>query len=114
MRYRIHPFYLRRSFKTTLRLISFATAEASVDLFPSAWVDAPPGLKGEDGWSVQRPYRVILVLLIPAFGMLLVLSYLGAAVTNAKRAMFMHVRKPKRPDSGPSSGAGTGSAPPPP
>ena len=95
-------------------MISFATAEASVDLFPSAWVDAPPGLKGEDGWSVQRPYRVILVLLIPAFGMLLVLSYLGAAVTNAKRAMFMHVRKPKRPDGGPSSGAGTGSAPPPP
>ena len=46
VRYRIHPFYLRRSFKTTLRLISFATAEASVDLFPSAWVDAPPGLKG--------------------------------------------------------------------
>ena len=74
-------------------------------------VDAPPGLK-EDGWSVQRPYRVILVLLIPAFGMLLVLSYLGAAVTNAKRAMFMHVRKLNISDGGPSRG--TGSAPPPP
>ena len=105
IRYRIHPFYLRRSFKSTLRLVSFATAEASVDLFPSAWVDAPPGLKGEDGWSVQRPYRVILVLLIPAFAMLLILSYLGAAVTNAKRAMFMHVRKPVRPTGSPPSGA---------
>ena len=97
VRYRIHPFYLRRSFKTTLRLISFATAEASVDLYPNAWVDAPPGIKGDGGWSIQRPYRAIFVLLIPAFGMLIALSYLGAAATNAKRAMFMHVRKPPRP-----------------
>ena len=88
---------MTRSFKTTLKLVSFATGEASVELSPSAWVDAPPGLKGEGGWTVQRPFRAILVLLLPAFGMLLVLSYLGAAVTNAKRAMFMHVRKPVRP-----------------
>jgi hypothetical protein len=109
VRYRIHSFYLRRSFKTTLKLVSFATAEASVELSPSAWVDAPPGLKGEGGWSVQRPFRAILVLLLPAFGMLLVLSYLGAAVTNAKRAMFMHVRKPVHPGQ-----AAPQSPPPPP
>jgi len=96
-RYRVPPFYLRRSFRTTLRLISFATAEASVELFPSAWLDAPPGAKGDGGWTVQRPYRYILVLLMPAFGMLLLLSYLGAAAFHARRAMFMKVRQPRPP-----------------
>lgn len=96
-RYRIHPYYLRRSFRTTLRLISFATAEASVEIYPSAWLDAPPGEKGEGGWTVQRPYRFIMVLLAPAFGMLLLLSYMGAAVFNAKRSMFMRVRQPRAP-----------------
>ena len=98
-RYRIHPHYLRRSFRTTLRLISFATAEASVEIFPSAWLDAPPGEKGEGGWTVQRPYRFIMVLLLPAFGVLLLLSFMGAAVFNAKRAMFMRVRRPHAPSS---------------
>ena len=96
-RYRIHQHYLRRSFRTTLRLISFATAEASVEIFPSAWLDAPPGKKGEGGWTIQRPYRFIMVLLLPALGCLLILSYLGAATFNAKRAMFMRVRRPQAP-----------------
>jgi hypothetical protein len=96
-RYRTHPHHLRRSFKTTLRLVSFATAEASVVLTPSAWLDAPPGEKGEGGWTVQRPYRYIFVLLMPAFGMLLLLSYLGAAAFHARRAMFMRVRQPRPP-----------------
>jgi len=96
-RYRIHPYYLRRSFHTTLFLESFATAEASVELFPSAWLDAPPGVKGEGGWTDQRPFRAILVLLMPLFGLLLLLSYLGAAVYHAKRAMFMRVRQPRAP-----------------
>ena len=84
-------------------LISFATAEASVEIFPSAWLDAPPGEKGEGGWTVQRPYRFIMVLLLPAFGCLLILSYLGAATFNAKRAMFMRVRRPQAPASGGST-----------
>ena len=96
-RYRIHPWYLRRSFRTTLRLISFATAEASVEIYPSAWLDAPPGKKEEGVWTTQRPYRFITVLLLPAFGLLLLLSYLGAATFNAKRAMFMRVRRPQAP-----------------
>ncbi len=96
-RYRIHPFYLRRSFRTTLRLVSFATAEASVELFPSAWLDAPPGVKGEGGWTMQRPFRAIFVVLVLLFGLLLFLSYLGAATFHAKRAMFMRVRQPKEP-----------------
>jgi hypothetical protein len=40
-----------------------------------------------------------MVLLLPAFGVLLLLSYLGAAVFNAKRAMFMRVRRPRAPST---------------
>ena len=94
-RYRIHPYYLRRSFKTTLRLVSFATAEASVEIHPSAWLDAPPGVKGEGGWTERRPFQSIFVLLLPVLGLLFSLSYLGAATYHAKRAMFMRVRRPK-------------------
>ncbi len=111
-RYRTHPFHLRRSFRTTLRLISFATAEASVVLTPSAWLDAPPGVKGEQGWTEQRPYRYIFVLLMPAFGMLLLLSYLGAATFHARRAMFMKVRQPRPPT--PAEHADSAPDPPPP
>ena len=97
VRYQVDPFYLRRNFRTTLRLVSFATGEASIEIFPSAWLDAPPGARTADGWSQQRPYRSILILLIPMLGLLLTLSTAGAAVYHAKRAMFMRVRQPKKP-----------------
>ncbi len=96
-RYRVDPFYLRRSFRTTLLLSSFATGEASVDIYPSAWLDAPPGERTQGGWSQQRPYRAMLILLIPLMGLLLTLSTAGAAVYHAKRAMFMGVRRKKGP-----------------
>ncbi|MAY81657.1 MAG: hypothetical protein CL930_12840 [Deltaproteobacteria bacterium] len=98
-RYRIDPYYLRRKFKTTLRLVSFATAEASVVIHPNAWLDAPPGMRDEQGWTIQRPYTFMLVVLVPAFGLLLWLSYMGGAVFNAKRAMFMRVRRPRGSNS---------------
>jgi hypothetical protein len=110
-RYRIDPFYLRRKFKTTLRLVSFATAEASVVIHPNAWLDAPPGMRDERGWTIQRPYTFMLVVLVPAFGLLLWLSYLGGAVFNAKRAMFMRVRRPQGPNP-PASAAPPGPPPP--
>ena len=97
VRYRVDPFYLRRNFRTTLRLISFATGEASIEIFPSAWLDAPPGKRGAGGWSEQRPFRSILVVLLPLLGLLLTLSTAGAAVYHAKRAMFLRVRRPKKP-----------------
>jgi hypothetical protein len=80
-------------------LVSFATAEASVELFPSAWLDAPPGVKSEGGWTIQRPFRAIFILLVPLFGLLLFLSYIGAAAFHAKRAMFMRVRQPRSPQT---------------
>jgi len=96
-RYRVPSFYLRRSFRTTLRLVSFATGEASVEIHPSAWLDAPPGERVQGGWSRQRPFRAILLVLLPILGLLLTMSTAGAAAYHAKRAMFMRVRRPKGP-----------------
>lgn len=108
-RYRIDPFYLRRAFRVRLRLLSFAAAEASVMLYPSAWLDAPPGVRGADGWHVPQSYRHTATLVMPALGLLGFLSYLGAAGFNTRRALFRRGSAP--PPAGPSAPP-PGSAPP--
>lgn len=87
-KYRVDPFYLRRAFSVRLRLLSFAASEASVMLYPSAWMDAPPGIRGADGWRVPQTYRHTATLVMPALGLLGFLSYLGAAGFNTRRAIF--------------------------
>jgi hypothetical protein len=94
LQYRVPPFYLRRAFSTKLRLVSFATAEASVEIQPSAWLDAPPGKRLADGWSERRPFRYTAVVLMPFFGLMLSLSFVGAAVFNTRRALFGRSRPP--------------------
>ncbi|MDP6933152.1 MAG: VWA domain-containing protein [Myxococcota bacterium] len=114
-RYRLDPHYLRRSFGTTLRLIAFARAEASVRIHPSAWLDGPPGRRGADGWSMQRPIRHTWAVLMPILGVLLGASVVGASMFNVHRVITRSGRAPPR------SAATTvapppapGSAPPPP
>jgi len=92
-RYRIDPFYLRRSFTTRLRLRSYYTGEASLKLHPSAWLDAPPGVAGEGGWTEPQTYRHTLVVLAPVIGLLIALGYLGAALFNTRRALFGRTRQ---------------------
>jgi hypothetical protein len=96
VRYRVDPFFLRRSFKTTLRLLSYADAEASVVIHPSAWLDAPPGEVGADGWTERRSYMHTAALAMPAMGMLLAASVVGAFLFNTRRALFGRIRPPKR------------------
>ena len=97
VRYRVDPHYLRRSFETRLRLLSFANAEASVRIFPSAWLDAPPGRVEADGRVVSTPFRHTATVLMPVFGLLLALGYVGAVSFNSSRILFGRARRPKAP-----------------
>jgi hypothetical protein len=104
LRYKTDPFYLRRSFRAGLRLTSFATAEASVMIHPSAWLDAPPGRLGEDGWTTPRSYVHTAVVVMPILGLLVTMGHLGAAGFNIRRALVTRARKPTKappPFSGP-------------
>ena len=107
VRYRVDPFYLRRSFRTALRLLSFAKAEANVKIYPSAWLDAPPGVEIEDDWHTQRTFRHTATVAVPVLGLGVSLIYLSAAIFNTRRALFRRGSKPAPRSSG-------GGAPPPP
>ncbi len=96
-RYRVPPFFLRRAFETRLELKSFATASAKVNIYPSAWLDAPPGITMADGWSFPSPYRQTLTVVLPVLGLLTLLSYLGAAWFNTRRVLFGRTRPPRPP-----------------
>ena len=93
LRYRVDPFYLRRSFTTKVRLNAFADAEASLLFEPSGWLDAPTGETGEDGWSQPAPFRRTAALVLPVIAALLGIGYGNAALYNAFRALFRRRRR---------------------
>jgi hypothetical protein len=97
VRYRLDPFYLRRSFETRLRLAAFAEAEASVRLHPSAWLDTPPGERAADGWSRRSSLARSAALVMPLLGLLVALSFLSPALLNARRIVFGRLRPPRAP-----------------
>ncbi len=92
VRYRVDPFYLRRAFRARMRLLTFASAESSVMVYPSAWLDAPPGVEAEDGWHRPRTYLHTATVAIPALGLVLAMTYLSAALFNTRRALFRRGR----------------------
>jgi hypothetical protein len=87
LRYRVDPFYLRRAFTSRLRLRAGTTAEVSVMIHPSAWLDAPPGTLGEDGWSKRRSFGHAAVVLIPVLSLLIAFGFLAPILHNVKRAV---------------------------
>ena len=97
VRYRVGFSNVRRSFITKLRLDAFATAESSVEIHPSAWLDAPPGTPIGEGWTMPTPYRHTLAVVLPSMGLLILLSYLGAAWFNTRRVIFGRMRPPSPP-----------------
>lgn len=88
LRYRVDPFYLRRAFTTRLRLRAGATAEVAVKIHPSAWLDAPPGVKGDDGWSRHRSFGQAAAVLIPLMSVFVGLGFLAPILFNIRRAVF--------------------------
>ncbi len=96
-RYKIDPFFLRRSFETKLRLSTLLRSEAAIKIHPSGWLDAPPGVPGPQGWTEAAPLRATTTLVLPVLGLLAALGYLPAAWFNVRRALFSRVaRKRKR------------------
>jgi len=95
VRYHVDPHYLRRSFETRLRLMSYANAEASVRIYPSAWLDAPPGRTEADGRVVSQPFSHTATVLMPVMGLLVALGFVGAVGFNTRRILFGRARRPK-------------------
>jgi hypothetical protein len=93
VRYRMDPFFLRRAFKTRLSLVGVGTAGATIQIHPSAWLDAPPGRLMEDGWHMEENYLVTFLVVMPLFAAFVGLSYVGAAVHNTRRMLFGRVRR---------------------
>lgn len=93
VRYQVDPHYLRRSFETKLRLLSYAEAEASVRIHPSAWLDGPPGQRDADGRLLARPYRHTATVVMPALGILVTLGFVGAIGFNGRRTLFGRARR---------------------
>lgn len=110
VRYQLDTAYLRRSFDTKIRLKDFSQAESQITLYPSAWYDTPPGVVDEDGWAQPVPYRRSAALMMPSLGLLLSLSFLGAALYNIRRVAFGRVNPAARIRRPP----GSAETPPPP
>jgi hypothetical protein len=94
VRYRVDPHYLRRKFETRLRLVDYATAEASVVFVPSAWFDMPVSDLAKDGWGRPAGFLKTTATVMPIFGLLVALTFLPAAFFNARRTLSGRLKKP--------------------
>ena len=95
-RYQVDPFYLRRAFETKLRLVSLQGTSASLRFFPSAWLDAPSGEPGPEGWTRAGSFFRTFSLLMPLLAFFAAMAYLPAAMFNVRRAMTSRVTRRKR------------------
>ncbi|MDP2312164.1 MAG: vWA domain-containing protein [Pseudomonadota bacterium] len=95
-RYKVDPFYLRRSFETKLRLSTMLRSEGTVWIHPSGWLDAPPGIPGPDGWARAAPFRETTTVLLPLLGLIAALGYVPAAWFNVRRALFSRVARRRK------------------
>ena len=88
VRYKVDPFHLRRGFDVTIRLTQPYQVEATVPIYPNAWVDGPPGIPGADGWPAAAPFRATIVVLVTVLSLVAAWTYLPASVFNVRRALF--------------------------
>lgn len=106
VRYQVDPHYLRRSFETRLRLTSFADAESSLRIYPSAWLDGPPGRREPDNRIVAQSYRHTATVIMPVLGALVGMGFLGAISFNGYRILFRRGRRGAAGGAKPTGGAG--------
>ena len=93
-RYRVPDVvHHRRSFDVRISLLNLARAETTVRIFPSPWFDAPPGTRDPgERWTRGTPFMTSLAVVMPIFGALVFLMYIGPAFFNARRAVFRRAR----------------------
>jgi len=98
LRYKVpDSFHHRKSFEVKIRLASLARAETAIKLHPSAWMDAPGGfIETGEKWSRRTPFRSTFALFMPMLGLLVVLTFMGPAWFNARRALFRRARNRKK------------------
>ena len=75
----------RREFEIGYRLNNYARALSNIKVYPHAWMDGPPGVVDEEGWSHRGSIWQSAGILTSGMGLALFLLVLGAAVFNAKR-----------------------------
>jgi hypothetical protein len=93
VKYRVDPFYHRSAFKTRIRLSQFVAADSLVEFFPSPWFDAPSGFpEGEDRWVTTGDIRYATALAVPILGGFVLMTFLGPAMFNTRRAIFRRAR----------------------
>lgn len=98
LRYKVpDSFYHRTSFDVKLRLLNIARAETSVAIHPSAWMDAPSGYRERgERWTRMTSFRSTAALFMPIFGFLVLLTFVGPAWFNARRAIFRRAKPRKK------------------
>ena len=106
LRYRVpDSFHHRYAFDVRVSLRGLARAWSELTVLPSAWLDAPTGVR-EPGarWTRPSSLRETFVLVVPITGLLLLFGHLGPAWFNARRAILRRARPrrdeapPQRPD----------------
>lgn len=91
VRYKVDPYYLRRTFETKVRLTSLFRTEAAIQFYPSGWFDAPPGPTDAEGWARPPSFTSSLKLVLPTIALFAAFGYLPSAWFNLKRALFARV-----------------------
>ncbi len=90
-------FYHRKSFTVEFQLTTYDRAMTSVTVHPSAWIDAPTATHEEgQRWHVPRSFLASLAVLMPSLGAIALLTYLGPALFNTRRALFRRARPRRR------------------
>jgi len=93
VRYRVDGFYHRQAYESRINLLSYAYASTTIKVHPSGWLDAPsPRRQGTETFSSPTPFRASVAFLMPILGVLVLITYLGPALFNARRAIFRRAR----------------------
>lgn len=95
VKYKAPPFYHRTSFRTVIGIRQFLQANGSVEVHPSAWFDVPSGLSDDEDeiWVDHGDIRRATALTVPLLGGFILLTFLGPAMFNTRRALFRRAKK---------------------
>jgi len=95
IRYKVSPMWMRKSFKTMIKIRSMASVSSEIDIYPHAWLDGPNGKLQKEGWTNPRsPYHSSIIFM-NIIGLILFLSILGAAIFNIRRVLVGRLNPPK-------------------
>ena len=106
-RYKFAQTPYRSPLVTQISLNKYANASAKIKWFPSPWIDGPPGspmdalvddgqggqTRAEGQWTRPASIRQATGLFLLLLGFLMILTFLGPALFNGRRAITRRSRK---------------------